>query len=422
MPGKYDDRPGLPLDAPIVMVCIALIWLFVTWALWHFFHTQIAAAYVYVRYAQVFIFNALGSLLQIWPLTLLTSWVDTMCAPESIISLCHRDFSTVTKDELSSSAFGFNVFNLAMLVVFNVWLYAKLEKTHPYLKFRKKHNMESFIKENLGVYPHLNMVKALDMLSKPLDDPKYGMSMTSQQFVFNHRLILDWKEEEDGLLPMLDLKATTEVFRRQLGAPWVDLDHLTTSQLVLFAIAMPRVAATDSSMSDADFKRAMKDSSDLIAWCWSLFRKPEGQGAKDDSWLRPEIDREHLLAVARRYEKHATVAAVMSRHAYANTMLFGLYTQARRLGVLPANEMRWLRFYDRPLWYLLETIGRQAAFAEAAGVHSHALYEWKCAEPLMEPQLDKAVAALITAVTAFKYLPGDRDRYLAGVTGALDKQ
>ena len=93
-----------------------------------------------------------------------------------------------------------------------------------------------------------------------------------------------------------------------------------------------------------------------------------------------------------------------------------MFISARSLGVLPPADMRWMRFYDRTLWYVLQNFGRQGAYAEGGAVHVHYLYEIKSGEPLVEPQLDKAISALEAALTAFKYRPADREAYRKGKT------
>ncbi len=106
--------------------------------------------------------------------------------------------------------------------------------------------------------------------------------------------------------------------------------------------------------------------------------------------------------------------AILGKHAYVRTILFAMFTAARSLGVLPPADMRWMRFFDRTLWYVLQNFGRQGAYVEGSAVHVHYLYEIKSNNPLIEPQLDKAITALEMALTAFRYRPSDRDAYRAG--------
>lgn len=74
--------------------------------------------------------------------------------------------------------------------------------------------------------------------------------------------------------------------------------------------------------------------------------------------------------------------------------------------------MRWLRFFDRDLWYLRASIGRQVTFAEGGtAVYSHYLYEAKAGHPIVEPQLDKALDGLEAAIHKYKYTEVEKAAY-----------
>lgn len=409
-------------DDPAILLGIFATIYFACWAAWYFAHTEISKAYMYIRYVQLWLLNALGSVVDLPGITEVRNWVQEMCQPDGLIGLCRRDFSTVRWKDISNSSIAMNVFCLILMVVMCVRMFLRANATHPKLIFSKTHNIKSFVKENKQLYPHLRLFSEIDLISQPLDHPIFGMSLTSRQFVYHHRLISGWKEETDGsLTPTIDREKAFQVFREQLGKHWTEYTGLSTSETLLVAIAMPRVAATDPSLDEAKFKDAMKDSTDLLNWCWDQFKPPapakkkdgtkDGAEANSLAWLQPEIDLEYPRSIILKYIEHHAVKALIERHAYNRTIIFALFMQARRLGVLQAAEMRWMRFFDRKLWYVLETIGRLAGYAEAAAVLSHYLYESKSGEAIAEPQLDKAINGLELAIAAFKFTSADKERY-----------
>ena len=75
--------------------------------------------------------------------------------------------------------------------------------------------------------------------------------------------------------------------------------------------------------------------------------------------------------------------------------------------------MRWMRFYDREMWYVLQNIGRQSVLSEGGAALAHFLYEAKSQTAIAEPQLDKAVNGLEMAMMNFKYMPSDQIKYEA---------
>lgn len=399
-------------DDPVLYAIVIAAFYLGCKILWSLFHTNIVSGYVHIRYLELWLVNVAGELTNLPLVEPIHKWVQEICKPEKF-GACSQDFSTVGWGFLTGSSVFFNLFWLLLLLYWSIRMYLKVIKTHPNLKFSKAHNIKSFVKENETKYPHLKLFSKLDLISTPLDDDIYGMSLTSRQFAFKNRLIKGWKEDGEGsFTPILDREMAIQIFRDQLGKHWVKSTEMLPSETILVAIAMPRVAATDPSLDDSTFKEAMGESNKLIGWAWDQFSKgkPLLDGG-NSKWMKPDIDLKYPRSVISKYIGHIKVQKVLEQHAYIRTVIYALYMQARRLGVLPPSEMRWMRYYDRELWYLLQTIGRQAGYAEAAAVLSHYLYESMAAAAIVEPQLDKAVMGLETAMTAFQYTLSDKKSY-----------
>ena len=115
----------------------------------------------------------------------------------------------------------------------------------------------------------------------------------------------------------------------------------------------------------------MNDSAELIAWCWDQFKRDPKAPESDNSWLKPDIPMDKPRALIKKYIGCAAAQRLIEKHAYNRTILFGLYMQARRLGVLPPAELRWLRFFDREIWYVLQNIGRPGGFSEGGAPLCH---------------------------------------------------
>jgi len=417
-------------DDPVVWLAIAGGVYCIVWATWHFLHTQIATGYGYLRYAEFYLLHVLGELMDVPGLSSVHDWIAELCAPQGALSGCFRDFSTVTWTEISSSTVYVNIAIVVLIVAYAARLFVRANATHPRLLFARSHNVKSFVKElskarnpKTGhlLYPHLRMFSALNLIDAPLDDPKFGMSWTSRQFLVKHGLALDWRQEgRDTWIPSVDRVKAATVFREQLGQCWTSSANLSPGETLLAAIAMPRVAATDAALDDAQFKSALADSDKVIRFCWECFvpptakpKKGEKPPADPNAWLQPQIDLTLARNIIKQYIGSKPVQLIIERHAFNRTILMALFLQARRLGVLQPAEMRWLRFYDRPLWYVLQTIGRQATYAEGAGPLSHFLYESKAGASLVEPQIDKAVTSLEAALAIFKFSDADKARYEA---------
>lgn len=405
-------------DPLFIVAALAVVYIG-CWLLWTFAHEQISAIYVYVRYVEVSLFAYLGDLTGLLGFSHANNWLNEMCAPDGIAGVCQRDFKSVTWDQITDSTMVINGILLVILIYWCSKMFIVVRRTHPQLRFTKTHNLQTFVDESKEHYPHLCLFGEIDLIDQPLDHPIFGMSQTSRQFAFENKLISGWKLLSDGsYLPTLNRDAATEIFRSQLGKHWTKSTDLTPGETLLVAIAIPRVAATDPALSDEEFKKAMKDSNKMIGFCWAQFKVPSKEEKKkkktkkdDYTWLTPQIDLSEPRQIILKYINYPNVSTLLFQHAFNRTIIFALFSQARRLGVLQPAEMRWLRFFDRPLWYALQTIGRQAGFAEAAGILSHYLYESKSKAALVEPQLDKAVNGLEMAMNSYKFLPADKERY-----------
>jgi len=411
---------------PASLTVIFLIVILASWAAWYFAHKEISAVYVYVRYAQLWLINFIGAFVDLPGISNVHRWVQQMCAPESTILLCTRNFSTIQWSQISNSTILFNGLFLVVLIGWCFRMFRAVERQHPTFRFAKNHSLESFAKENADLYPHLKLFTNLDLVSKPLDDPIFGMSRTSRQFVYQHRLLSGWQKMADGqYVPVLNREATTAVMLAQLGRHWTRSADLSPGETLLLAIALPRVAATDPSMDNASFEQALKESDDLIKWCWAHFVPPapskssrgkkgaqSGGGEDPYAWLRPAFDLTHPRKIIAKYIQHPIVAGIIAQHAFSSTILYACYMRAGNLGVFPPADVRWMRFYDRELWYLRSGMGRQVAFAEgSSAVYCHYLYEVKQGQAIVEPQIDKAISGLEQALHAFRYVQADKDAY-----------
>jgi len=420
--GNSGERTFNWSDPPVICGGIATV-IAIIWVAWHFGHTQIAMVYVYVRFVELWPLWALGHVTG-WPgVASVDAWMQRECRPDGVLSLCHRDFATVPYSDLANSSAIIN----GVLFIVLMWIVVKiirhLLKMHPGNRFTRKHTIKSFVEENKVLYPHLRMFSALDLISQPLDHPVFGMSQTSRQFAFENGLIAGWQAEADGTFtPTLDREKTALLVRRQLGKLWTKSTDLDVPETIILAIALPRVAATDATMDDKQYKAAIAESDAMIKWAWSQFVPPTAGTKKRDkdqphtdpyAWLRPDIDPAVPRQVIQKWIGHPNNTAIIQKHAYVQTVLFRLMLETQRLGVLPPAEMRWMRFYNRPLWYVLENYGRSTGFAEGVAVMGHYLYEIKQGEAIVDPQLDKVVNGIESAMTAFRYDKKDVGRYEA---------
>jgi intracellular multiplication protein IcmP len=182
---------------------------------------------------------------------------------------------------------------------------------------------------------------------------------------------------------------------RQLGPRWRGLAEASPQVRCLFA-----AFALHLAQRRADALRLLGDLSAGLAN--QDQDKPEGpdtplalpasMGAEADAFLSDG-------------ELMSPVLAIANRHAYTHIALMELLNQARlRGGVLAPGQFAGLRLVDRPLWYVLHSLGFETEGygrylhpnprVEAVGARDHWAVERLAGEPVIEPNMDRAIEAL----------------------------
>ena len=336
-------------------------------------------------------------------------------------------------------------------------------------QFMKLHNLVAeWRKDEFGFFhPVLDFHKTQDVFAQQLggrwpvpEDAIEQLSIAQQALEQAKKSLADATKSEKK--PAQDALQAAE--GKVAAAKKVIETHLATlpvSELMLLACSIPRVAATDERSSQSYYEQAVSASEKMVNWCWKQFKyvpkeqalkdaaSKKGKGSKltaeekeaaEMAWLYPVFDDNEETAPeegkptkgkskSKKQEKPKTnkkqplydavldyiaaseVRKLIALNAYTRTLIFSLFEQSRRLGVFQPAEFRWLRFFDRPLWYIVDNIGRKAPFAEGGGVMAHWLFERAARKPIVKPQVWGAIDALQVAVESYKYTEEECQKY-----------
>jgi len=182
---------------------------------------------------------------------------------------------------------------------------------------------------------------------------------------------------------------------RQLGASWRGLKEASPQVRCLFA-----AFALHLAQRRADAQRLLGDfSADLAN---SDQDKPEGPDTPLTLHASAGAEADAFLGDG---ELVTPALAIANRHAYTHTALMELLNQARlRSGVLAPGQFAWLKLVDRRLWCALHSLGFETEGVgrylhpnppvEAVGVRDHWAVERLAGEPVIEPNVDRALEAL----------------------------
>jgi len=438
-------KPAEEVNPFVIIVGLVLL-IMMGILFWERFHTPVATAYSYLRLVQFSPFTLMNS---VWGLglgfvlmlaagiawavkkasgrtALIGSMVGMFFAVGYLVAGPFSGWFFFFKDSekslilfkhLMDSSLIANAFTCAVVVIpFAVSIARKSLTTNPtnhkHFAREKDYTLHTFTDVMSEQYPHLKLFRKLDLTSKPINEGKYRMADTEKQFVIAHDLL----DRVKGAEFKVNRDRSAEIFRGQMGGLWTGYNGLTRWEFAVMAVLLPRIAATDNKMSDADYKTALGTTTALLASYWKAASST--YDSQKDSFV---LDLSDAKAAIKKYSGSVRVKRFLKAHAYTSTIIYAMLTEARTLGVLQPAEFRWLRVVDRRLSLTIDNVGKIVAFAEVAGIYSHYLHEIKQKRAIERPMVDPALKGLIEAVESFKFSDDEIDQIQSQI-GAKEAQ
>ena len=181
----------------------------------------------------------------------------------------------------------------------------------------------------------------------------------------------------------LDLHSLMEVLSGQLGRPWSGYGGLRP--------CLKALSAAMAAFHDYDLETGRELLDDLGRLVDSIQARPGLDAAimAEDGF----IDRVERILETRPGQGLLEVA---NRHAWLESAFPSMLAAARfKRGVLPPATFLWLKAEDRPLWYVLDSVGSEAIMVEAAGAMAHYRAEVQIGAPVRRPAVYQAARALL---------------------------
>jgi len=272
-------------------------------------------------------------------------------------------------------------FICALLVYFN-------NKT---LKYRNTYNMQRLVSEESVNWPQILPVVPLDLVKQSIDEGPWAMALTPLQFSKSHGIFYEehiTSSDSERLAGDREVvlrvvrEGARRVFMLQLSRYWAGVEAMPIHAQALFAIFAARIAG--------DTPPARK----LLLQIASS----AGGGSK-------QIDFSGTRELLAKHSNNNLIARLVSWHAFDLTMMASMLSLARMDGVVASAEFLWLKPIDRPLWYMLNSVGRRTPYIEVAGPFAHWLTEMQMRKRILVPMVDNAVDALDVALREIRYNP-----------------
>jgi len=286
------------------------------------------------------------------------------------------------------------ILSIPIVIIF-VLLCFLLYKNNAGNLYRKAHSMKSLAEQEKKNWPYIVPVLGLDLVNEPINEGPWAMSETPMRFAKKHKLLKEEKKKVDDtglkrdyrILVTVKRGKANRLFARQLGAPWNDVWSLPQYQRALFAIFAAKGEGDRDVANDLLRQIAMSADSHPITPAKLNFK-----GADE---------------LLKKHENSKIVKKVVETHAFFYTVMSSMMEVARLDGVLASAEFIWLKPIDRTLWYVLNTVGRQTAPAEIAGIVAHWLAEKEIGRALTIPMVDEASIGLEVSLAQLIYKPDE---------------
>lgn len=371
--------------------------------------------------------------------TPLTSHIAAFCDPMSkgidYIATCRNTVEDVKLLSIPTVLLAVFVPNLVFGIgaIFNILSnFSKLSK-HP-KKLAKNHigSVNQLINTVAPMQPHLLIYKDLDPNLVDYNSGQLRFMDSPRRFCFENDIISGFVKrpskydatsykkfsndadhldknlkfipaDKDDLVPVLDEKKFEEIMMRALGDVFTSIDSLTATQTAILGIVLPLTCRSDLNMTEKQAKAILKQTEkkcdDIFKWAARDIATTPQKKLDFGKYTGMQELRESI----EKWMKHDIAKKIFSNHAYTNTIILRCLTDAKKLGVFQPSTLRWLMFYDRPLFAVIQNESRPSVFAENAATSSHYYVELKAGKKIYKPNLQIAYDGFMENLRMYKY-------------------
>ena len=360
---------------------------------WHFYHAQITygafTMSLYQAYAMLLPLQLIDQLIEIVSPVIgvmppNNPWISGDYLLDAIRVITTTPVASASISEvmyvLSIVGVYFAAFTTPIWLSFSMYLiYADIGG-----RYKNIYSLETLRGKESENWPYINTVVGKNLLKNHLDEGVFAMSLQPMDFAKKYKL-LDIETVHGRQVATVNRVRAYQTFVLQMGPAWNgNLQGFPPHILALFA------AFASKAEHDTDS-------------CNKLLR----QIAASSGGNNPKLDFSGTYALLEKHLKSMRIAKAVGPHAFLLPAMASLLELARDDGVLAAAEFLWLKTVDRPLWYMLNSVGRRTAFPEVAGPFGHWVVEKRLRRPLQTPMVEEAINGLEEGIAEVIYKPDD---------------
>ena len=381
-------------DQAIALILVGGVIFIILWLVWHFFKQPILEVLRWMRFSELWLINLFANHRYDPCLDWLrkAKFYDQNPSQEMIVltNQCFTvDYLKTVPAEDSLNYYGLSAVGVATIeqevTSYFKWPFIAMFAAiggyvmflSPRNKFRTRHNLESFIKVQVKMWPvispivNFNPIKSSARIpGNPVPDklPLFAEALSPEEWIAWHRINVT------NNIP--DREATRRAMLQQLGPRWNGIASQPIYIQALFAAY---------SLKGVQKREDSDELLGRISLCWS---------ANSGLSVPPKLTSE-IKGILNNSEIGGQGTEIASKYAYRTTAILSVLQWARsRGGVLAPAQFLWLRGVDRTLWYALNNLGRRSFHAEGAAAMAHFMAEQNAQKPLPIPRIDTAIVTL----------------------------
>lgn len=360
-------------------------------ALWITIAVLVLAGVIWIAAKDYIIAGVLAvRLVEIKLISLVTDQLQSLA--QTLQAITPRDYRAISFQQLAdvSTAVG-NYLRYPVAVILvgcAVFLYFR----DPTSSFRQTYSMTTLRDAEKFNWPIIKPVGNLNLVDEAIDKGPWAMAQTPKEFAKKYHLLREKTPEPDPEqithlqrpIVVVRKNEARKVFAMQLGPFWDGIDKCDRPTQAMFAIM--------AAQANRDRPTAEKLLNHIAA-----------------STETGKIDFSPIDEALARYQNSPVVERIVERHAYVLTVMASMLQLARTDGVLASAQFLWLKVANRPLWYMLNCVGRQTVFPEISGAFAHWLAEKEYGARLIVPMIEEAVKGLELAMDDLLHMPEDEE-------------
>lgn len=257
-------------------------------------------------------------------------------------------------------------------------------------------SIDQLLKQESKIWPSVKlMINNHPEFISSLDEGVWAMAKRPEKYAVEFKLLDEITDEYDNKYTSLNEEKTFKIFNIQMGEPWTGFNKLKSHEIQLLAIVFPKILRkTDES----------REILDIVASSYSTENKSIFSFFKDK--INNYKLNKSLTTTINKYKDKPEIKTLINRHFYKKTLFAALLEQARDDGIIASSEFLWLKLIDRPLWYMLNNVGRKSSFIECAAPWSHFMAEKVLDRKIANPMISNAMIAFDQYLydTSYQYI------------------